>query len=182
MADTGSVNIGSPSFFDRNGDATTDQPPFEITWDTTPWTLVGARVRNRNVNVTFFSLLRTGNEEIEVDTNADVEREGTFGFRLYAANDTSKTYGWQIRPDTRNPYISNIAGGANVRAYRAFYDSIRTTDNFVLLWDKNGIPDVPEQSNVTGFHLGGGQTQKLYVNNSEVDRLYIGGAEIFRAA
>ena len=181
MADTGIVNIGSPSFFDNEGNVTTDQPPFEISWETTPWLLTGARSRNRNVNVTFLSLLRTGNAEIEVDTSVDVERENTFGFRLHAT-DASKTYGWQIRPDTRNPYISNIAGGVATRRYRAFYDSIRTTDSFVLLWDKNGIPNIPPAANVTAFHFGGVQHTKLYAGGVEHRLLYAGGNVIYRAA
>ena len=176
MADTGSVNLGNPSFFDNNGNATTDQPPFEITWADGPWTLVGARSRDRNVNLTLLSLVRTGNEEIEVDTAADVESESTFGFRLQALNDSSKTLGWQIRPDTRNPYISNLRG-VRQTAYRQFYDRIRTTDSFILFWDKNGIPPIPTGSNVSGFNLGGG---KLYSGGMEHRLIYAGGGVIFR--
>lgn len=180
MADTGSVVIGSPAFLDTQGNPTTDIPPEEIAWSAGPYVLVGARANNRNVNVTFMSLVRSGSEEVFVNTNADVGSEATFGFRLYAENDRDKTWGWQIRPDTREPYTANFTGGT-ARRYRNFYDSVRTTDSYVLLWSKAGVPDIPAaQANPARFQLGGVQHEALFSHGVEHTLLYLGGQELYR--
>ena len=121
--------------------------------------------------------INLGKDPDLVSTDADVEDESTFGFRITRVGDPDNTFGWQIGGDSnnQNPYTlsnqgSNYLNGERHALLRTFLENATANGEYILEWSKDGIPPLLGAGKPawTGQH----QIARLWTSDVEIARLW----------